>query len=424
MGAYFLCGFSGLSTQAVDALINYETIKMYGMESEESAAYHGLQTKYQEEFLRYRLTLSSLKLGQGLFRTSGFGTIMLLSSMAAARGHITPGDFVAVNAYVAHLFQPLFEMGSTYINIARAATDVEKCIALLRTEVTVNDKPDATELSTARNDVNAGRVGRVEFKNVSFKYGNSTRGDSGGLKDISFVVEPGKTVALVGASGAGKSTIVRLLLRFYDVDNGSVLIDGRDVKEYTQKSLRREIGVVSQDTALFNKSLRFNISYGKQDATDAEIYCAARSAALGPLIDRLPDKLETAVGERGVRLSGGERQRVGHARCIIKAPGIVLLDEASSALDTKTEKEIQANLQGTCNHRTTIIVAHRLSTITMADEIIVLGKDEKDRALGKIIERGTHHSLINQCGVYASMWAAQTSAGREKRVEKSEDDKM
>lgn len=205
------------------------------------------------------------------------------------------------------------------------------------------------------------------------------------------------------------STIVRLLLRFYDVDSGSVYIDGIDVRKYTQRSLRKEIGVVAQDTVLFNKSLRYNISYGKQDATDAEIYHAARSAALGEFIESLPEKLDTVVGERGVRLSGGERQRVGSARCIIKTPGIVLLDEASSALDTHTEREIQANLREVCKNRTTIVVAHRLSTIMMADEILVLGKDEQDETMGTIIERGTHFDLMKKGGIYAEMWNVQTT---------------
>lgn len=202
-------------------------------------------------------------------------------------------------------------------------------------------------------------------------------------------------------------------MRFYNVDSGIVSIDGRDVREYTQRSLRKEIGVVAQDTVLFNKSLRDNISYGKQDATDAEIYHAARSAALGEFIECLPEKLDTVVGERGVRLSGGERQRVGSARCIIKAPGIVLLDEASSALDTHTERAIQANLREVCKNRTTIVIAHRLSTIMMADEILVLGKDEEDESLGTIIERGTHFELLKRGGVYADMWNIQTSVEKE-----------
>lgn len=316
--------------------------------------------------------------------------------------------------------------------------DLEKCINLLQEEVTVKDAPDAIELELSDEDVAAGRAGGVIFDDVSFRYQNNERGQSGGLSHIGFRVDPGKTVALVGASGAGKSTIMRLLLRMYDVNAGSIKMStgdntSEDIRRFSQRSLRKRIGVVAQDTVLFNSSLRDNISYGKPGATDAEVWAAARSAALGSFVESLPQGLDTVVGERGVRLSGGERQRVGCARCIIKNPAIVLLDEATSNLDSATEREIQANLREVCRNRTSLVVAHRLSTIMMADEIIVLGKDSeaeadtindekeadktKVQADSYVIERGTHEELIEKDGEYARMWKIQTEASKENAEE-------
>lgn len=309
----------------------------------------------------------------------------------------------------------------------------------------MKDAPDAIELELSDEDVAAGCAGGVIFDDVSFHYQNNERCQSGGLSQIGFRVDPGKTVALVGASGAGKSTIMRLLLRMYDVNAGSIKIStgdntSEDVRRFSQRSLRKRIGVVAQDTVLFNSSLRDNISYGKPEATDAEIWAAARSAALGPFVESLPQGLDTIVGERGVRLSGGERQRVGCARCIIKNPAIVLLDEATSNLDSATEREIQSNLREVCRNRTSLVVAHRLSTIMMADEIIVLGKDneaeveaevdtisdEKDadktkiQANSYVIERGTHEELIEKDGEYARMWKIQTEASKKEENDMEE----
>lgn len=308
----------------------------------------------------------------------------------------------------------------------------------------MKDAPDAIELELSDEDVATGHAGGVIFDDVFFRYQSNERGQNGGLSHIGFRVDPGKTVAVVGASGAGKSTIMRLLLRMYDVNAGSIKIStgdntSEDIRRFSQRSLRKRIGVVAQDTVLFNSSLRDNIAYGKPGATDAEVWAAARSAALGPFVESLPQGLDTVVGERGVRLSGGERQRVGCARCIIKNPAIVLLDEATSNLDSATEREIQSNLREVCRNRTSLVVAHRLSTIMMADEIIVLGKssegegefqadtisdvEEEDKNKVQpdsyVMERGTHAELIERNGEYARMWKIQTEASKkeEKSVE-------
>lgn len=404
---------NAVSEKAVDTLFNYETVKMFGMELNEVTSYRSLQDEYRLKYLRFRLTFSALNFGQNVIQLSGLGIAMLLATLSVANGQLTPGDFVLINTYVAQLFQPLFFLGSSYRTLTQAATDLEKCVALFHEPLTVTDAEDAKDLVLPNEDVLAGRVGRVGFDNVSFTYSGSERGVAGGLRNISFNVPPGKMLALVGASGVGKSTIMRLLLRFYDVDSGSVEIDGVDVRQMTQSSLRKRVGVVAQDTVLFNNSLRQNIGYGKPGASDVEIMHAARTAALGSFIEPLPEGLDTMVGERGVRLSGGERQRVGCARCIIKNPAIVLLDEATSALDTLTERDVQANLREVCRNRTTIAVAHRLSTIMMADEIVVLGKKDGDDAVGEIVERGSHHELLELNGVYAEMWTAQTMAAEK-----------
>ncbi|CDF38574.1 unnamed protein product [Chondrus crispus] len=408
------------SRSAVDILINYETVKMFGMEQEEASTYAALQKAYQDIYIWFRLTRNAISLGQDAIKSIGLGSAMVLAAIGAAHGNLTPGDFVLINAYAAQLFGPLFSLGSTYRTLTQAATDLEKCVNLLTEPITVQDDANAKPFEVEEEALVEKRVGDVRFENVSFKYHGTERGSSGGLRNISFHVAPGRMVAFVGASGAGKSTIIRLLLRFYDVDSGSVFIDGENVRNYSQESLRKQIGVVAQDTILFNRSLRFNISYGKPDACDAEIYDAARSAALGDFVDSLPLKLDTIVGERGVRLSGGERQRVGCARCLIKAPAIVLLDEASSSLDTQTEREMQANLREVCKNRTTIVIAHRLSTIMMADEIIVLGTDGAEEGLGTVVERGSHAELIRQKGSYAEMWDLQTSFDNGELSEASE----
>lgn len=397
-----------LSSKSVDTLINYETVKMFGMENEEVAEYDRLQDDYQGKYIKLRLTLNSLNFGQDSIRTIGLGIAVIFAAVNAASGALSPGDFVLVNSYVMQLFQPLFFLGSTYRLVTQASTDLEKCYNLFNEKISVQDSESAQPLQMSEDDVVAGRIGEVSFTNVFFKYHGNERGGTGGLKDVSFRVPPGKMVAIVGASGAGKSTLMRLLLRFYDVDSGCVSIDDVDIRSLTQTSLRKRIGVVAQDTVLFNSTLRDNISYGKPGASDAEIMSAARSSAMGPFIESLPLGLDTMVGERGVRLSGGERQRVGCARCIIKKPSIVLLDEATASLDTHTEREMQSNLREVCKNRTTLVVAHRLSTIMMADEIIVLAKDFDDTT-GAIVERGTHEELLASDKIYAEMWKVQTS---------------
>eukprot|EP00178_Gracilaria_changii_P005414 TRINITY_DN188_c0_g1_i1.p3 TRINITY_DN188_c0_g1~~TRINITY_DN188_c0_g1_i1.p3 ORF type:complete len:425 (+),score=60.58 TRINITY_DN188_c0_g1_i1:1704-2978(+) len=416
---------------------------MFGMEHEETTAYRGFAEEYRAKTIFSRASLSILNFGQNFIQRTGLLGSMVLAARAVAFGGLTPGDFVLINTYVGQIFQPLFFLGSSYRIISQAATDLEKSIDLLQQDITVKDRPDAVPLSMSEEDIVAGRKGEVKFDNVSFRYKGEERGTNGGLRNISFTVPPGKMIALVGSSGAGKSTVMRLLLRFYDVDEGRILVDGEDIRSLTQKSLRQNIGVVAQDTVLFNKTLRYNISYGKPNATDAETLEAARNSALAPFINSLPLGLDTTVGERGVRLSGGERQRVGCARCVIKSPAIVLLDEATSALDTHTERELQANFKEVCRNRTTLMVAHRLSTVMMADEILVMGKEESENenklnngdfefdteegsekskksvSYGIIIERGTHNELLQKGGVYADMWKSQISA-EKKSVEEME----
>ncbi|PXF46647.1 ABC transporter B family member 5 [Gracilariopsis chorda] len=433
-----------LSDKAVDTLINFETVKMFGMENEEASLYGQYAVELRHQSIRTQASLSILNFGQSFIQRIGLLCTMLLAARGIVYGGLTAGDFVLINTYVGQIFQPLFFLGVSYRVLSQAATDLEKTVALMNEEITVKDREDAKRLTVHEEDILAGKVGDLKFENVSFQYTGSERGSNGGLRKISFHVPPGKMVALVGSSGAGKSTIMRLLLRFYDVDSGRILIDGKDIRSFSQESLRKNVGVVAQDTVLFNQTLRYNISYGKQDATEAEILAAARAAALGPFIESLPLGLDTVVGERGVRLSGGERQRVGCARCLIKSPAFVLLDEATSALDTHTERELQENLREVCKNRTTVVVAHRLSTVMMADEIIVLGKDpqaseapsEGDQAFdpeegfdqttstGVIIERGNHRELLQRSGVYAEMWQAQFRVEREnvQKMENTEDD--
>lgn len=400
-----------VSDKAIDTLLNYETVKMFGMETEEVRTYNELQTIFQKKYVFFRATLGILNMSQNSIQNVGRGIAMILAAQAAASGSLTVGDFVLINTYIIQLFTPLFFLGSSYRIITQAGTDLERCIMLLNTEVTVKDQDDAVPLVMKEADVVSSRVGEVRFENVCFSYDTTEeRSSHAGLKNITFTIPPGKMVAIVGASGAGKSTIMRLMMRFYDVDKGQILIDGQNINSFTQQSLRRHIGVVAQDTVLFNDTLRQNIAYGKQDASDAEIFAAAHAAALTPFISTLPLGLDTVVGERGVRLSGGERQRVGCARCIIKAPLIVLLDEASSSLDTRTEREMQQQLREVCRNRTTIVVAHRLSTIMMADEIIVLGKVG---GVGVIVERGAHTELLKRGSAYKEMWEAQTILDEE-----------
>jgi ATP-binding cassette subfamily B protein len=316
---------------------------------------------------------------------------MLLAAQGVTRGTMTVGDFVLVNSYLVQLYSPLNVLGMVYRNIKQSLTDLESMFRLLGVRAEVEDKPGAPALAVTR--------GEIVFDRVSFNY-DPRRAI---LHDVSFRVPPGGTVAIVGPSGAGKSTIARLLFRFYDVDEGAIRIDGHDLRDVTQESVRRAIGVVPQDTVLFNDTVGYNIAYGRPGADEGDIIDAARHARIHDFIAALPDGYDSAVGERGLKLSGGEKQRVAIARVILKEPRILVFDEATSALDTKTEQEIQANLDELRADRTTLVIAHRLSTVVSADEIIVLDQ-------GRIVERGHHAELLAQGGVYAAMWARQQEA--------------
>ncbi|XP_026327452.1 ATP-binding cassette sub-family B member 6, mitochondrial isoform X1 [Hyposmocoma kahamanoa] len=375
--------------RSVDSLLNYETVKYYGAENYEVMAYKDCILNYQKEEFNSLITLNMLNTMQNIIICSGLlaGSLLAIHMVVETR-QLTVGDYVLFASYIVQLYVPLNWFGTYYRAIQKNFVDMENMFDLMREEADVKDAIGAPELLVRR--------GAVEFKHVSFGYGPERLV----LNNINFKVAPGSTVALVGPSGAGKSTIMRLLFRFYDVNEGAVLVDGQDVRTVTQSSLRSNIGVVPQDTVLFNNTVRYNIQYGKLDAPTADIIAAAKNADIHDRILTFPDAYDTRVGERGLKLSGGEKQRIAIARTILKDPTIVLLDEATSALDTNTERNIQAALARVCANRTTIIIAHRLSTIIHADEILVL----KD---GEIIERGNHEALLAQGGFYASMWQQQ-----------------
>ncbi|XP_047533093.1 ATP-binding cassette sub-family B member 6 [Vanessa atalanta] len=375
--------------RSVDSLLNYETVKYYGAESYEVVSYKDAIVNYQKEEFKSLITLNMLNTMQNIIICAGLMAGSLLAiSMVVKTYELTVGDYVLFASYIVQLYVPLNWFGTYYRAIQKNFVDMENMFDLMRVDSDVRDAPGAPELLVRR--------GGLEFKHVSFGYGPERLV----LNNVSFKVAPGSTVALVGPSGAGKSTVMRLLFRFYDVNEGAVLVDGQDVRTVTQASLRAAVGVVPQDTVLFNNSVRYNIQYGKLTATPADIISAAKNADIHDRILTFPDAYDTQVGERGLRLSGGEKQRIAIARTILKDPAIVLLDEATSALDTNTERNIQAALARVCANRTTLIIAHRLSTIVHADEILVL----KD---GEIIERGSHESLLAQSGFYASMWQQQ-----------------
>lgn len=375
--------------RSVDSLLNYETVKYYGAESYEVVSYRGAIVNYQAEEFKSLITLNMLNTLQNIIICSGLlAGSLLCVHMVVETNELTVGDYVLFASYIVQLYVPLNWFGTYYRAIQKNFVDMENMFDLMRVDSDVRDAIGAPDLLVRR--------GAVEFKHVSFGYGPERLV----LSNISFKVPPGSTVALVGPSGAGKSTIMRLLFRFYDVNEGAVLVDGQDVRTVTQASLRANIGVVPQDTVLFNNSVRYNIQYGKLNAPASDIISAAKNADIHDRILTFPDAYDTQVGERGLRLSGGEKQRIAIARTILKDPAIVLLDEATSALDTNTERNIQAALARVCANRTTIIIAHRLSTIIHADEILVL----KD---GEIIERGNHETLLAQGGFYASMWQQQ-----------------
>jgi ABC-type transport system involved in Fe-S cluster assembly fused permease/ATPase subunit len=381
------------NTKAVDSLLNYETVKYFANEEHEARRYDSALRAYERAAVKSETTLTLLNLGQGTIIAIGLVGVMVLAGEGVAAAEMTVGDFVLVNAYLIQLYTPLNFLGMVYRNIKQSLTDLEQMTALLAVKPEIVDRPDATDLEI--------RSGAVAFHGVDFRY--DLRRPI--LSDVDFHVAPGATVAIVGPSGAGKSTIARLLFRFYDLNAGSIEIDGQDIRNVTQDSLRRAIGVVPQDTVLFNDTIYYNIAYGRPGATQAEIEEAARPARIHDFITTLPDGYETMVGERGLKLSGGEKQRVAIARVILKAPQILVFDEATSALDTKTEREIQASLAEVSTGRTTLVIAHRLSTIVDADEILVLDR-------GHIVERGQHAELLLRRGIYATMWARQQEAVR------------
>jgi ATP-binding cassette, subfamily B, heavy metal transporter len=392
------------NVKAVDSLLNYETVKYFSAEEREAARYDRAMARYEDASVRAYTSLAVLNAGQALIFTIGLAAAMVMCALEIRSGTKTVGDFVLINAMMIQLYQPLNFMGMVYREIKQAITDIEIMFSILSREPEIRDVAGASPLKVSS--------GTIRFENVSFAYEPNRII----LKKISFEVPAGKTVAVVGPSGAGKSTISRLLFRFYDLSGGRILIDGQDIAKVTQTSLRQVIGMVPQDTVLFNDTIRYNIRYGRWEASDAEVEEAARLAQIDPLIRIAPKGYETEVGERGLKLSGGEKQRVAIARTILKGPPILVLDEATSALDSHTEKEIQDALDRVSRNRTTLVIAHRLSTIVGADEIIVLEQ-------GEIVERGTHYTLLARDGLYASMWNRQREAeeAREKLARTGED---
>ena len=392
------------NTKAVDSLLNYETVKYFNNEAHETKRFDKSMEKYSRASIQAQISLSVLNTGQALIMAIGLGAVMALAAVGIKNGEFSVGTLVAANAILVQLYIPLNLLGTVYREITQALVDMEAMFRLLNQPQEVKDKKGAKPLVVT--------AGEIKFDNVVFSY----EPERTVLKGISFTVPAGKTVAVVGPSGAGKSTISRILYRFYDIKSGSVTIDGQDLRDVTQASLRAVIGIVPQDTVLFNDTVRYNIAYGRIGANEAEIKEAARHAQIDKFIVELPLGYEAMVGERGLKLSGGEKQRVAIARTILKNPPILLLDEATSALDTHTEREIQGALSEVSRNRTSLVIAHRLSTVVDADEILVLDH-------GEIIERGRHDELLTMNGHYAAMWNKQkeAAAAREKLKEVEND---
>jgi ABC-type transport system involved in Fe-S cluster assembly fused permease/ATPase subunit len=383
--------------KAVDSLLNFETVKYFGAEGREAKRYDSSMAKYEDAAVSTGITLAGLNAGQSLIITAGLVAVMAMAAMGVQDGTLTVGDFVMANAFIIQITMPLNFLGTVYREIRQALVDMREMFGLLEQPPEVTDKPGAPALKVS--------AGSVEFENVVFGY----ESDRGILKGVTIRAMGGQTVAVVGPTGSGKSTLGRLLFRFYDVNEGRVTIDGQDLRDVTQKSLRAVIGVVPQDTVLFNDTIGYNIAYGRAGATKDEIENAARAAQIHDFIASLPQGYETTVGERGLKLSGGEKQRVAIARTILKNPPILILDEATSALDTDTERDIQAALKGLSKDRTVLVIAHRLSTVVDADQIVVLDA-------GQVVESGTHADLLAAGGRYAMLWSRQDGSSETEEV--------
>jgi ATP-binding cassette subfamily B protein len=379
---------SAANTRAIDSLLNYETVKYFNNEDYEARRYDAQMVKWEQAQVKSQYSLSLLNIGQALIIALGVTAMMWRAAAHVTAGTMTLGDIVLVNAFLMQLYIPLNFLGVLYREIRQALTDIERLFGLLQENREVQDVPGARVLEAGPSE--------VRFEQVGFSYEKKRQI----LFDLDFAIPAGRTVAVVGHSGSGKSTLSRLLFRFYDVQSGCVRVNGHDIRKLTQASLRAAIGIVPQDTVLFNDTIRYNIQYGRPEATGDEVIAAARAAHIHTFIESLPDRYETRVGERGLKLSGGEKQRVAIARALLKNPPILIFDEATSALDSKTEKAIQAELEQAALGRTTLVIAHRLSTVMNADEILVLDA-------GRIVERGSHQSLLAAGGAYAQMWRLQ-----------------
>lgn len=379
---------SKANTRAIDSLLNYETVKYFGNEAWETRRYDEHLQQWEKAAVRNQISLATLNIGQSAIIAIGVTLLMLLAADKVVSGEMSLGDLVLVNAFLLQLYLPLHFLGFVYREIKHSLADMEKMFHLLHEHQEITDRSDAARLNVDR--------ATITFEHVNFSYESNRQI----LFDVSFNIPTGNTVAVVGHSGSGKSTLARLLFRFYDVTDGRILINGHDLRDVTQESLRAIIGIVPQDTVLFNDSIYYNIAYGRPEATHDEILAAAKSAHIHEFIERLPEKYETQVGERGLKLSGGEKQRIAIARAILKKPKILIFDEATSALDTRTEQSIQKELRQLAINRTTLVIAHRLSTIIDADQILVIDN-------GHIIERGNHTQLVARNGIYAQMWELQ-----------------